>query len=102
MSALLFERNNIMAQILEILMVVAFGFSWPNNIITTLKNKSTKGKSLAFLLLIDFGYVCGIIAKIIGGNFAWYVLFFYVLNFTMVTIDLCLYFHYRRLEKQKN
>ena len=88
-----------MAQILEILMMVAFGFSWPNNIITTLKNKSTKGKSLAFLLLIDFGYVCGIIGKIIGGNFVWYVLFFYVLNFTMVTIDLCLYFHFKRLEK---
>ena len=80
-------------------MMVAFGFSWPNNIITTLKNKSTKGKSLAFLLLIDFGYVCGIIGKIIGGNFVWYVLFFYVLNFTMVTIDLCLYFHFKRLEK---
>jgi len=91
-----------MAQVLEILMMVAFGFSWPNNIITTLKNKSTKGKSLAFLLLIDFGYICGIIGKIIGGNFVWYVLFFYVLNFTMVTIDLCLYFHFKRLEKQKN
>lgn len=90
-----------MAQIFEILMIVSFGFSWPNNILTTYRNKSTKGKSLAFLLLIDFGYVCGIIGKIIGGNFVWYVMFFYVLNFIMVSADLCLYFHYRRLERAK-
>lgn len=87
------------AEILEIIMIVAFGFSWPNNIITTLKNKSTKGKSLAFLLLIDFGYLCGIIGKILGGNIVWYVMFFYLLNFIMVTIDLCLYFYYKSKEK---
>ena len=90
-----------MAQILEIAMIVAFGLSWPNNIITTYRNKSTKGKSLAFLLLIEFGYICGIISKIIGGNFAWYVLFFYVLNFVMVFIDLALYFYYRSREKKQ-
>jgi len=88
-----------MAQILEIAMMVAFGFSWPNNILTTYRNKSTKGKSLAFLLLIDFGYVCGIVGKLLGGNFVWYVLFFYVLNFVMVTADLCLYFYYRAKER---
>ena len=88
-----------LAQILEIIMIVAFGFSWPNNIITSLRNKSTKGKSLAFLLLIDFGYICGIAGKIIGGNFLWYVLFFYILNFVMVSIDLCLYFYYRAKER---
>ena len=87
------------AQILEIIMIVAFGFSWPNNIITTLKNKSTKGKSLAFLLLIDFGYLCGIVGKILGGNIVWYVMFFYLLNFVMVSIDLCLYFYYKSKEK---
>lgn len=89
-----------MAQALEIAMMIAFGFSWPNNILTTLKNKSTKGKSLAFLLLIDFGYVCGIAGKIIGGHFVWYVLFFYILNFVMVTTDLILYFYYRSKEKK--
>ena len=41
-------------RILEILMLVAFGFSWPNNIIVSIKNKSTKGKSLMFLLFIDW------------------------------------------------
>ena len=87
------------AQMLEIAMIVAFGFSWPNNIITTYRNKSTKGKSLAFLLLIDTGYVCGIIGKLLSGNIVWYVLFFYVLNLIMVGADLCLYFRNYRIDK---
>ncbi len=86
-------------QILEIAMIVAFGFSWPQNIITSLKNKSTRGKSLAFLILIDTGYVCGILGKLLSGNIVWYVLFFYVLNFIMVSADLCLYFYYRSKER---
>ena len=89
-----------LGHVLEIAMIVAFGFSWPNNIITTLRNKSTKGKSLAFLILIDFGYVCGILGKILSGNIVWYVMFFYVLNFVMVSIDMALYFYYRHREKQ--
>lgn len=89
------------AQMLEIAMIVAFGFSWPNNIITTYRNKSTKGKSLAFLLLIDTGYVCGIIGKLLSGNIVWYVLFFYILNFIMVTADLVLYFYYRNKERKQ-
>ena len=89
------------AQMLEIALIVAFGFSWPNNIITTYRNKSTKGKSLAFLLLIDTGYVCGIIGKLLSGNIVWYVLFFYILNFIMVTADLVLYFYYRNKERKQ-
>ena len=88
-------------QILEIAMIVAFGLSWPNNIITTLKNRSTKGKSLAFLLLIDFGYICGILGKILSGSIVWYVMFFYVLNFIMVSTDLVLYFYFKRKESGK-
>lgn len=86
-------------QILEICMMICFGFSWPNNIRTTLKNRSAKGKSLAFLLLIDAGYLCGIFGKILSGNIVWYVLAMYILNFTMVTIDLCLYFYFAHKEK---
>ena len=86
-------------EVLEICMMICFGFSWPNNIRTTLKNKSAKGKSLAFLLLIDAGYLCGIFGKVLSGNVVWYVLGMYILNFTMVTVDLCLYLHYARKEK---
>ncbi len=88
-----------MVEFFEIAMLVLFGCSWPNNIIKSLKTKSTKGKSLLFLILIDTGYVCGILAKLLAPTFKWYVLAVYILNFIMVTTDLVLYFHYLAKEK---
>ena len=96
-----------MPELLEIVMLLCFGASWPMNVIKSWKARTAKGKSLAFLCLIELGYVAGITAKLINpaymGAFAqkWYVLFFYVLNFTMVGVDLCLYFRNRRLDRQK-
>ena len=89
-----------MSEILEIFMIVSFGFSWPMNVIKSYKTRTTKGKSLAFLLLILFGYVCGITSKLIAPTFKWYVLFFYVLNLLMVSTDLLLYVRNYRLDKQ--
>lgn len=96
-----------MAEILEIVMIVSFGASWPLNVIKSYKARSTKGKSLGFVLLILFGYVAGITSKLLNeaymASFAekWYVLFFYVLNFLMVSVDLCLYIRNYRLDKQR-
>lgn len=67
---------------------------------TTLRNKSSKGKSIVFLLLVDIGYICGIAGKMVGGNFVWYVLLFYVLNFIMVSTGICLYFYFLRKERK--
>ena len=88
-----------MAEILEALMVISFGFSWPMNIMKSLRTKSTKGKSLMFLVLIEFGYVCGIISKLVSGNIT-YVFIFYVLNLLMVGTDIFLYFRNRKLERK--
>lgn len=85
-------------QLLEIAMMICFGCSWPNNIRTTLKNKSAKGKSLAFLLLIDIGYLCGILGKLFSGNVVWYILAMYILNFSMVATDIALYFYFKAKE----
>ena len=87
-------------------MLVCFGFSWPLNVIKSYKARTTKGKSLAFLLLIFFGYIAGIASKFVNeaymAQFAskWYVLFFYFLNLIMVGIDLCLYVRNRALDKK--
>ncbi len=95
-----------MAEILEIIMIVSFGASWPMNVMKSYKARTTKGKSLAFLLLILFGYVAGIASKLVNdaymAQFAekWYVLFFYCLNFVMVFADLLLYIRNYRLDKQ--
>ena len=90
----------MVAELFEIIMIVCFGFSWPMNVIKSYRARTTKGKSLPFLLLIITGYVFGIIGKLIGGSFKWYVLFFYVLNLAMVCVDLMLYVRNYRLDKQ--
>jgi uncharacterized membrane protein len=86
------------AKLFESLMLVAFGFAWPANIVNTLKRKSAVGKSLAFLLIVIVGYLFGIAAKFFGNNIN-YVLFFYLLNLAMVAFDLFLYFLYRRRDR---
>ena len=94
-----------MSEIFEIMMILSFGASWPVNVMKSYKARSTKGKSLAFLLLIFFGYIMGIISKLINtaymADFAskWYVLFFYVLNMSMVGVDILLYFRNYKLDK---
>lgn len=94
-----------MSELLEIVMIVSFGASWPLNVLKSYRARTTKGKSLAFLLLIFFGYIAGIVSKLTNETYMqqiagkWYVLFFYVLNLVMVGADLCLYVRNYRLDK---
>lgn len=95
-----------MAELLEVMMIVSFGLSWPMNVMKSYKARTTKGKSLAFLLLILFGYIAGITSKFVNpaymANLAekWYVLFFYILNFVMVGADLIMYIRNYKLDKE--
>ena len=95
-----------MPEIFEIIMIVSFGASWPMNVIKSCKSRTAKGKSLAFLLLIFFGYIAGIISKLINHDYMshfsdkWYVLFFYVLNLLMVFADLILYARNKKLDNK--
>ena len=95
-----------MSEILEIVMIVSFGASWPLNVIKSYKARTAKGKSLAFLCLIFFGYIAGITSKFMNEAYMaslrekWYVLFFYFLNLIMVGIDLVLYFRNKHLDKK--
>lgn len=94
-----------MSELLEIMMVVCFGASWPLNVVKSYKARTAKGKSVAFLILVIVGYIAGITSKFCNAgymaNFSekWYVLFFYVLNLLMVITDFALYFRNRRLDK---
>ena len=93
-------------ELLEITMIVAFGASWPFNVVKSYRARTAKGKSIFFLCLILFGYVAGITSKFLNegymADFAskWYVLFFYVLNLIMVGTDLVLYARNYKLDKQ--
>ena len=67
-AVLWFARTKIkecifMGSILETLMLVCFGFSWPLNVMKAFKAKTAKGTSLPFILLIVAGYIAGIQLK---------------------------------------
>ena len=78
-------------------MLICFGFAWPFSIIRSVKSKSTKGKSVLFLVVVGSGYVFGIIHKLIYSMDI--VLVLYIMNLLMVTADTALYFINRKRER---
>ena len=89
------------APILETIMLVCFGFSWPMNLIKAYKARTAKSTSLPFILLIITGYIAGISAKIANGNLN-YVLIAYLLNLAIVSLNLVVYFRNVALDKKSN
>ena len=89
-----------MGSILETVMLVCFGFSWPLNVIKAYKAKTAKGTSLPFVLLIITGYIAGISAKIISGQIN-YVLIAYILNLAIVSLNIIVYFRNVSLDKKR-
>ncbi|MDP4133357.1 MAG: hypothetical protein Q8882_05025 [Bacillota bacterium] len=92
---------------LEAAMVICFGISWPTSIMKSLKSKTSKGKSLLFMILIIIGYLFGAAAKVViwvqpdkSFKDVW-VLPFYILNLLMVGFDVCLYIRNKSYDKQK-
>ncbi len=100
---------NTFASIMEMMMVVCFGISWPLNIIKAWRSRSSKGISLPFYFFIWIGYVFAFAGKftLIAANAPhpwyetvhWYVMFFYVLNIVMVTVGIGIYFRNKHLDK---
>lgn len=88
----------IFANILETIMIVSFGISWPMNLIRSYRSRSTKGKSILFNYFILFGYICGVISKILSHTFN-LAFYFYFPNIIMVTCDIILYYRNKKLEK---
>lgn len=81
--------------VFEATMLFCFGASWPFSIFKSYRARKNTGKSIVFLFLISIGYISGALHK------AFYsydtVIFLYILNGVMVTIDIVLYFRNRRL-----
>ena len=89
-----------MGSILETVMLVCFGFSWPLNVMKAYKAKTAKGTSLPFVLLIITGYIAGISAKLISGQIN-YVLIAYILNLGIVSLNIIVYFRNVSLDKKR-
>ena len=88
-----------MAHILETVMLVCFGLSWPVSLAKNVKAKTAKNMSLPFILLITLGYIAGITAKFVAGNIN-YVLIVYFFNLTVVSLNIIVYFRNRRLDRK--
>ena len=94
--------------LLEALMILCFGLSWPISIRKSWISRTAKGKSLFFEFFIWIGYIFGIVRKVIlwfagaGEGWLFYLSwFFYVLNIVEISIDMALYFRNVRLDKEK-
>lgn len=83
--------------VLEALMLVSFGLSWPINASNAWRARTAKGTSPAFLALITFGYVCGIAAKVMGDNINW-VFAVYILNLVFLIANDLIYVRNRQLD----
>lgn len=96
--------------IMEALMVVCFGISWPLNIAKAWKARTAKSISLPFYSLIWIGYIFAMIGKftLIASKapqpwyvtVRWYVMLSYVLNILMVSIGIAVYFRNRAIDRR--
>ena len=92
--------DKIMTEILESVMLICFGVSWPLTVYRNIRSRTARSMSLGFIVLIITGYVAGIAAKINSGNVG-FVLAVYVLNLVMVTVNLAVYFRNSRLDRKR-
>jgi hypothetical protein len=78
-------------------MLVCFGVSWPVSIVKALRTKEVAGKSPLFMAIVSLGYLSGIVHKALYA-LDWIILL-YILNMSMVLIDLILYYRYLPMER---
>ncbi len=78
-----------MSSIFEVVMLVCFGAAWPVSICKSYQSRTTAGKSVVFLVIVEIGYIAGICFKLTGTLD--YVIALYVLNALMLLVDIGLY-----------
>ena len=89
-----------MASVLEAIMLVCFGLSWPINAIKAWKSRTAAGTSWMFLALITFGYLAGIAAKFVGGMINW-VLVVYFINLGALVVNWVVFVRNRSLDRAR-
>jgi len=86
--------------IFEIGMLLCFGLAWPFSIYRSYVSKQNTGKSLSFLFILLLGYILGIFHKIFY-NFD-LVIYLYILNSILVSIDILLFYRNKHFGHSKN
>ncbi|AGI47982.1 hypothetical protein TALC_00989 [Thermoplasmatales archaeon BRNA1] len=87
----------MIAGLFEILMLLCFAVSWPFNILKSYRVRTAVGKSIMFETLVEIGYVCGMVNKIVSDDVN-YVFAFYLLDFGLVAADMLLWARNKRLD----
>ena len=88
-----------MGPLLETVMLICFGLSWPLNLFKAWRARTAKGMSLPFILLIITGYIAGIMAKFLTHQIN-FVLIVYLLNLVIVLTNLIVYFRNLALDRR--
>lgn len=88
-----------MTELLETIMLICFGISWPISLINNIKAKTAKSMSICFILMIVFGYIAGITAKIMSGKTS-LVIVVYVINLLFVLANVPVYFINRKKDNE--
>lgn len=89
-----------MSSVLEAVMLVCFGLSWPINALKAYKSKTAAGTSWMFLALITFGYLAGIAAKFAGGTVNW-VLIVYFVNLAALVVNWIVFLRNKSLDRSR-
>ena len=90
--------------IFEVGMLLCFAAAWPANIYKAYRARTTVGTSLPFMVIVEIGYVCGMLNKVINdevfvdGTFN-YVMAFYNFDFILVMIGIIVYFRNMAIDR---
>ncbi len=97
---------SFVTELMEAFTILCFGLSWPISIRKSHISKTAKGKSLFFEVFLLIGYAFGICRKLLqltvlgcSGGIFYLSLFFYVLNFIEITVDVGLYFRNSKYDR---
>ncbi len=99
----------VVTDLLEAIMILCFGLSWPISIRKSWISKTAKGKSVFFEFFIWVGYIFGIVRKFMLWGAAtaplgWLFYLgwaFYFLNIIEISIDMLLYIRNVKLDKAR-
>lgn len=89
------DASMLWPQLLETVMLICFGLSWPISIHKSWRTRNVAGKSRVFLSFVFLGYVAGATAKlwrahILGARPEW-VTALYAFNGMLVLVDIILH-----------
>ena len=90
-----------MAEVLEAVMLICFGLSWPINAWKAYQARTAVGTSWQFMALISAGYIAGIAAKFAAGTLNW-VLVVYFINVIAVSANWLIYARNLQLDRERD